>query len=88
MHLTASSVATRATQGEGGPTQQGMTPAEARRKLGVSEEAGFEQVLRAKNKLIQQNQGDTEQQLRVGLLAEADSDYVNQQAPTRHSVAD
>ena len=45
---------------------QNMTPAQARQKLGVSEEAGFEQVLRAKNKLIQQNQGDTEQQLRVG----------------------
>ncbi|KAK9827891.1 hypothetical protein WJX74_008011 [Apatococcus lobatus] len=45
--------------------QQNMTPAEARQKLGVSEEAGFEQVLRAKNKLIQQNQGDTEQQLRI-----------------------
>lgn len=70
MQHSSSGIATRATQGEGGPTQQSMTPAEARRKLGVSEEAGFEQVLRAKNKLIQQNQGDTEQQLRVGNASE------------------
>ncbi|KAK9859363.1 hypothetical protein WJX84_010048 [Apatococcus fuscideae] len=42
-----------------------MTPEEAREKLGVKEDANFEQVLRAKNKLRQQADGDTEQQLRI-----------------------